>query len=361
MKSKTIVNIVIGASSLKVIHCEKQDTDIIIKNSVILETSSNLYLNKDSLNIGFIEDKLRIFFFENKIKNGKICFTLPDYMVHTRIVNKQQIITNDYISGLIKAKQLHELLDDNIPNEEDLIFDCQVINTTKFNTRDENDGATDIMVSYVHNSIIKSLKQMSKRLKMVPAVLEPEANSFIRLINMFDIKDNYFIIDIGEIYTKIMFLSNTTSIDYQIIPSGIYTIDALISKLLQCPPVIASEQRFTFGLNSDNPTFNNIINDVVKDVFAVPLIEHLNTIQSTYGGLHFVNKFLIAGGTWNVPGFKELIENQTLKLYSSTAKFEDFSEFVSSLTFDNEIVKSDILANITSYASCVGLSLRGGF
>lgn len=361
MKGKTIVNIVIGASSLKVIHCEKHDTDIIIKNSVILETGSNLYLNKDSLNIGFIEDKLRIFFFENKIKNGKICFTLPDYMINTRIANKQQILTNDYISGLIKSKQLHELLDDNIPNEEDLIFDCQVVNTTKFNTRDDNDGATDVMASYVHNSIVKSLKQMSKRLKMSPAVLEPETNSFIRLINMFDIKDNYFIIDIGEIYTKIVFISNTTSIDYQIIPSGVYTIDSLISKLFRCPPVIASERRVAFGLNSENPTFNNIIHDVVKDVFAVPLIEHLNTLQSTYGGIHFVNKFLISGGAWSIPGFKELIENQTLKLYSSTAKFEDFSGFLSSVTFDNDIVKEDILSNINSYASCIGLSLRGGF
>lgn len=360
MQSKTIVNIVIGASSLKVIHCEKHDTDIIIKNSVILETGSNLYLNKESLNIGFIEDKLRIFFFENKIKNGKICFTLPDYMVNTKIINKQQILTNDYISGLIKTKQLHELIDENIPNEENLAFDCQVVNTTKFNTTDDNDGATDIIVSYVNNSIVKSLKQMSKRLKMTPSILEPETNSFIRLINMFDLTGNYYLVDIGEIYTKIIFLCNTSSVEYHVIPSGVYTIDSLISKLFKCPPVIASQRRFAHGLNSENQVFNNILNDVIKDVFALPLTEHLNAIQSTYGGMHFIDKFLISGGTWNVPGFKETIENNTLKMFSEKAKFEDFSSFLSSATFDNDIVKEDILSNINSYASCVGLSLRGG-
>lgn len=359
MRSNTIINVVMGASSLKIIHCEKHDTDIIIKNSVILETGSNLYLNKDSLNIGLIEDKLRIFFFENKIKNGKICFSLPDYVVQTRIINKQQILTDDYISGLIKTKQLHELIDENIPNEESLIFDCQVINTTKFNTTDE-DGATDIIVSYVHSSIVKSLKQMSKRLKMTASVLEPETNSFIRLIHMFNIPGNYFFVDIGEIYTKIIFLCNTSSVEYHVIPSGIYTIDSLISKLFKCPPIIAAQRRVAHGLNSENPVFNNILNDVVKDIFAIPIVEHLNGIQSTYGGIHFIDKFLISGGAWNIPGFKDFIQSQTLNLFSKTAKFENFASFLDAATFDNDIVKADILNNITSYASCVGLSLRGG-
>lgn len=360
MQNNTIVNIVIGASSLKVIHCEKRDTDIVIKNSVILETGSNLYLNKDTLNIGFIEDKLRVFFFENKIKNGKICFILPDYMMSTRIVNKQQILTTDYITGLIKTKQLHELIDENIPNEEEMVFDCQVINTIKFNTRDDNDGSTDVMVSYLHNSIVKSLKQMSKRLKMVPSVLEPETSGFIRLINMFELKDNYLLVDIGEIYTKIILLSGTTSIEYQVTSSGVYTIDNLISKLFRCPPMIAAQRRFAFGLNTENETINHILSDVVKDVFGMPIIEHLNNIQSTYGGMQFINKFLISGGAWSIPGFKDIIQENTLSLYSPTAKFEDFSSFASGLTFDNDIVKDDILTNINSYASCLGLTLRGG-
>lgn len=364
MQNNTIVNIVIGASSLKVIHCEKRDTDIIIKNSVILETGSNLYLNKDTLNIGFIEDKLRIFFFENKIRNGKICFILPDYMMVTKIVNKQQILTNDYITGLIKTKQLHELIDENIPNEEDLVFDCQVINKIKFNTRDDNDGSTDVMVSYIKSSIVRSLKQMSKRLKMVPSVLESETSGYLRLINMFEIKENYMLIDIGEIYTKIIIYcgtsSTTPSIEYQVSTSGVYTIDSLISKLFRCPPIMAAQRRFAFGLNTENEVVNNILSDVVKDVFGIPIIEHLNNIQNTYGGMHFINKFLISGGAWNIPGFKSIIENNTLGLYSSTAKFEDFSSFTSSLTFDNDIVKDDILTNINSYASCVGLCLRGG-
>lgn len=360
MQNKTIVNIVIGASSLKVIHCEKRDTDIVIKNSVILETGSNLYLNKDTLNIGFIEDKLRTFFFENKIKNGKICFILPDYMVSTRIVNKQSILTNDYITGLIKTKQLHELIDEPVIDEESLVFDCQVINTTKFNTQEDNDGATDIMVSHIPNSLVKSLKQMSKRLKMSPSVLEPETSGILRLINMFDIKDNFFIVDIGEIYTKIIFLCGTSSLEYHILPSGVYTIDSLISKLFRCPPMIAAERRFTYGLNSENPTFNVILNDVIRDVFSMPIIEHLNEIQSTYDGMHFINKFLITGGAWNIIGFKEAIQEQTLELFSPNIKFEDFSTFASSLTFDNDIVKDDIITNINSYASCIGLSLRGG-
>ena len=356
----TIVNIVIGASCLKVIHCEKKDTDIVIKNSVILETGSNLYLNKDKLNIGFIEDKLRIFFFENKIKNGKICFILPDYMMSTRIVNKQNILTSDYITSIMRSKQLHELVDDNIPDEEELIFDCQIIDETKYNNVEENIGTTDIMVSYTHNSLVKSLKQMSKRLKMVPSVLEAETCGFLRLIDMFDMKGNYMLIDIGEIYTKIILLCGTTSIEYQINSAGVYTLDNLICKLYKCSPMVAAQKRTYLGLYTDNPQINNILTDIVKDVFSVPIIEYLNTIVNNSSGLHFIDKFLISGGAWNIPGFKETLEETTLNLYNTTAKFEDYLSFASKVTFDNDIVKDDILTNINSYASCVGLCLRGG-
>lgn len=364
MQNNTIVNIVIGASSLKVIHCEKRDTDIIIKNSVILETGSNLYLNKDTLNIGFIEDKLRVFFFENRIKNGKICFILPDYMITTKIVNKQQILTQDYITGLIKTKQLHELIDENIPDEESLTFDCQIINKVKFNTNDDNDGATDIMVSYLKTSLVKSLRQMSKRLKMTPAVLESETSGFIRLLNMFEAKGNYMFVDIGEIFTKILVFcgtaSTTPSIDYQIVSSGVYTIDNLMSKLFKCPPMLAAERRYNYGIETEHEPINIILSDVLKDVFTMPIIEQLNNLQNTYGGLHFIDKFIIAGGAWSIPGFKQLIEENTLGLFSTNTKFETFEEFTKLLSFDNDIVKEDILSNINSYASCVGLSLRGG-
>lgn len=364
MQNNTIVNIVIGASSLKVIHCEKKDTDIIIKNSVILETGSNLYLNKDTLNIGFIEDKLRVFFFENKIRNGKICFILPDYMMTTKIINKQQILTPDYITGLIKTKQLHELIDENIPDEETLTFDCQIINKVKFNTKDDNDGATDVMVTYLKTATVKSLKQMSKRLKMTPAVLESETSGFIRLMNMFEAKGNYMFVDIGEIYTKIIVFNGTSStnpsIEYHTVSSGVYTIDNLLSKLFRCPPMIASDRRYAFGINTESEQVNLILSDVIKDVFTIPIIEHLNNIQNTYGGLHFVDKFLIAGGAWNIPGLKNLLEENTLKLFSRNAEYETFESFAKNLTYDNDIVKDDILTNINSYASCVGLSLRGG-
>lgn len=360
MHNNIIVNVVIGASCLKIILCEKKDTDVVIKNSIILETGSNLYLNKDALNIGFIEDKIRKFLFENKIRSGKICFALPEYITTTKFITKQQIITDDYITGLIKTKQLHELLDENIVNEEDLIFDCQILNTLKFNTKDENDGSTELVVSYINKSLVKELTSMSKRLKMTPAVLETESTALIRLVNMFDIKDNYLFIDIGEVYTKLSLLCGTSTLETQIVPAGVYTIDGLISKLFNCPPLIAAQRRFAHGLKSENETFNLILEDVVKDIFAVPIIEQLNDIESTYGGLHYIKKIIILGGGWNIPYFKELIYSQTLELYSSSTFFEDVSSLLPPLMYDNEEVKENITSNLSSYASCIGLLLRGG-
>lgn len=360
MQNNTIVNVAIGASCLKIIHCEKKDTDIVIKNSVILETGSNLYLNKEALNIGFIEDKLRMFMFENKINSAKICFTLPEYIATTKFVTKQQVVTNDYITGLIKTKQLHELLDENIPNEEDLTFDCQILNTLTFNSKDENDGSTELIVSYMHKSVVKSLTSMCKRLKMTPSILETESISLTRLIDMFNIKDNYLFIDIGEVYTKLSLLCGTSTLETQVVPAGVYTIDGLLSKLFNCPPIIASQRRFAHGLKSENETFNLILEDVVKDIFAVPIIEQLNDIQSTYGGLHYIKKIIILGGAWNIPHLKELLYSQTLELYGSNMFFEDISSLLPSLIYDNKEVEEDILSNLNSYASCIGLSLRGG-
>lgn len=360
MQKNSIVNVVIGASCLKIVLCEKRDTEFVIKNAAILETGSNLYLNKEALNIGFIEDKIRMFLFENKVKGGKICFVLPEYMCTTKIITKQQIISNDYITGLIKTKQLHELLDENIPNEEDLIFDCQVLNTMKFNTKDENDGSTELIVTYLDKFIVKELTSMCRRLRLTPAVLEAEITSLARLINMFNIQENYMFIDIGEVYTKISLLYGTGTLETRVISAGVYTIDSLISKLFKCQPIIAAQRRLAHGLCSENETFNLILEDVVRDVFSTPIIEHLNDIQSTYGGLHYIKNVIITGGAWNIKGFKDTVYSQTLKLYSSSLYFEEASSILPQLTYDNDTVKEHVLKNINCYASCIGLSLRGG-
>lgn len=360
MQNKTIVNVAIGASTLKVIHCEKQDTDFIIKNSVILETGSNLYLNENNLNVGFIEDKLRIFFYENKIRNGLICFSLPDYVVTTRIASKQQVLTNEYVSSIIKGRLLTEVLDDGVQEEHNKTFDCQILNVTKLNPRDENDGTTELVVTIAEDKMIKDLKRMCKRLKMIPAILEPETNGLLRLINMFDIDGNYFIVDIGEIYTKIVAVYGKQSIDYHIIPSGVYKIDGLISSMYQCPPVAAREKRQYEGIISSSEVANRVMHNFISQIFSAPLVDYLDNIQNMYGGLQFINKFLISGGAWNIPEFKNIVEEQTLKKFDESVTFESYSQFCNRISFDNEIVKEDILSNINAYASCVGLSLRGG-
>lgn len=152
----------------------------------------------------------------------------------------------------------------------------------------------------------------------------------------------------------------TGTLETHIVPAGVYTIDGLISKLFNCPPVVAAQRRFAHGLQSENETFNLILEDVVKDIFAVPIIEQLNDIQSAYNGLHYINKIIIVGGAWNIPKFKELLYSQTLELYSSSIFFEDISSLLPDLTYENKDVEENILSNLNSYASCIGLSLRGG-
>ena len=360
LNGKNIINVTIGASTLKIIHCEKRDTDIIVKNATLLETGSNLYLNKEQLNIGFIEDKLRNFLTENKIKNAEICYALPDYIVSTEISNKQYILSEEYISSLIKGKIVKELSNEPIEEASLKVIDSQILKTEHLNTGDENDGITDISVSYIDVDIVKSLKKMSKKLKMKATVLEAEISGLLRLIDMFRIKENYLIVDIGEIYTKIIFICGTETMDIQIRPIGTYKIDGLISSLYRCPKIIATDRRIKNGLVQGNLQMDNIIENVMKEIFSNPILEYLDNIQNNYGGLHYIEKFIITGGAWNIKEFKNTIERQTLEKFGSVHKFEDYSELCDEIIFENESIKEYVLKNINSFASCLGLSLRGG-
>lgn len=359
MRGKTIINVSIGASALKVIYCEKKDTDVIVKDSVILETNSNLYLNKENLNINFIEDKLRLYLFNNKIKRGLICYSIPDYMMTTSVTTKQLLLNQEYVSSLIKGKIIDELIEEPLLDVASKVIDCQILNSVKLNVRDDTDGSTDLIVNYVDDSIVKSLKQMSKRLKMTPAVLEAESAGLLRMLDIFNVKDNYLIVDIGKVYTKIIFVCGTTAIDYQIIPTGVYKIDGLFASLYRCPPIVAANKRFSDGLIHNNSLDDTIFN-VVNNVFSKPISDHLDNIFNSYNGLHFINKFLIAGGAWNIKYFKDVIQKQTLNKYGDSYNFESFAYLCKDVIFENEDVKENVMQNINSYASCLGLSLRGG-
>lgn len=357
----TILNVVIGASTLKIICSEKKDTDIIINSSLILTSGSKLFLNEKSINFDLIEDRLRLYMLESNIKKAGVNFSLPDYVMPTVIASKDKIYDNSFISSLVKSKNFEELLDENVENEYQKTLDCQIIYSGKYNSTD-NDGFSDLAVTYYDTELIKGLKKMCKRLKLVPMVLESESASLIRLIDMFEVKDNYMLIDVGDIYAKIITLTGTSGLKVKHIPSGLYKIDAILASFRGSNIALSRQQRVTAGMIAFNDMEFNIVKEYIQKNFSVAILDELSAIYENYHGFHYIKNFFVTGGAWSYFEFKETIQEQTLDAFSDDVRyFETFETILGkNAIFGNPIVERDIRDNICLFASCVGLTLRGG-
>lgn len=354
----SILNIVIGATSLKVISSQKQDTDIVINSSAMLTSGSKLFLNENSLNIDLIEDRLRIFMLENNIKRAKACFSLPDYLITTTIVPKERVIDNNYLNSMVKNKNFSEILEDGIEDEYSQSMDCQIINS---GTYADGEGFTDIAVTYLNSEIVKNLKRMCKRLKLVPLVLESECSSLIRLIDMFDIKDSYMILDVGDIHAKLIVLTGTSGLKIRTIPSGIYKIDNILAAFRGSNITLTRQQRITAGMIAFNDSEYNMLQEYIQKNFSDVINEELHTIYQNAHGFHYIKNFFVTGGAWSYFEFKETVQDQTINTFSEEQRtFETLESKLDDVIFGNPIVERDLRDNICLFASCVGLALRGG-
>ena len=355
-----ILNIVVGATTLKVISTEKKDTDIVINSSVILTSGNKLFLNEHSLNFDLIEDRLSMFMLENNIKRAKACFALPDYIAPTVIAPKEKLYDNSYITSLVKGKNFEELLDMPIEDEFSKTLDCQIIKSGVYNSSTEEDGFTDLAVTYIDTEIVKNLKRMCKRIKLTPLVLESESASLIRLIDMFEIKDNFMIIDVGDIYAKIIVLNNTSGLKITTIPSGLYKIDSILAAFRGSNIKLSRQQRVTAGMIAFTDMEYDMVREYINRNFSETILEELQTIHLNYHGFHYIKNFFITGGAWSYFEFKETIQEQTMDTFNSESRhFETFEVLLDKVIFGNPIVERDIRDNICLFASCVGLSLRG--
>lgn len=368
MGKKSTICVNIGSSSIKIIQFKTIDMEIIIESVKKIDANTLSFINEDGLNYIFIEDILKMYLGEHS-NVSYICFTLPDNIVSTKILTTQVALSEKSLHSHIKDKSLDEILDkDTLPKNSlnNKIFDCQILSVHKDEVSEDEDeddddeekGTTEISISMVDKSVVKSLKKLCKELKLKPLILESEIISLLRFVNPFAIEGNNIFIDLGDSYTKIIGVYDGTSLDTHIINFGIKNIDSLYSKLTGCNEFKASLLRKEYGIETANPTLKGALKSYIDQYLlaeAAPIFSGIKDILDNSLSKE-LNAIYKVGGGWKVDGFKDYLYDKLSISCKNLAENVDESKFL----FADDSVKEQLLDDIEIYSPCIGLLIRGG-
>lgn len=352
MFKKPIINISIGASTIKLAYCEKQGVDVLVNDIEAIRSNSNLFITKDKINIGFLEDKIRLFLLKHNIRKGYVCYSLPDYMVSNEIMKINSTESEEDIQQAIERNLVLNTLNHQTIRKHSKVYDYQIISDDV-----DSEGFSSVIVSSIDTSLVDALHEMSDRLNLKPLVLEPESNSLLRLINMLDIPTKTLIIDIGEMYSKFIYI-NGSDIEYKQIPYGVFKIDALLAMLRNTTLTNATQSRLSEGLLTGISSVDNSIDRAVDTMLSSKIEKHVEVINVTKNNFKGFDKILITGGAWNIDGFAELIQQHTEDSLLQEFNIETFELDLNNLLFKNN--SAQISNEMCNYAACIGLCLRGG-
>lgn len=296
----------------------------------MISSDNLLFISGEQVNYSLIESKLRQYKETAGINKAFVCYSVPDSISVSKVINRKEIVSEANLKLLHKERNIEEILEESQNFIENKIFDTQIINVYK------EKESSDILICTISEDIVNNLLKLSKHLKLKPLILENELAGYLRLTDRYKVEGNVAILDMGDTVTKIYscYEGSVTSMDC--INFGVSNLEDLYKEYFDITKKEAFDRLLHEGIN-------DIAEKYINDKFIEKLSDKFNGMIST----GYISIYYKSGGGWSIPGMQECIENH-MNIKFTGLPMGDFE------IFDLSEGQKAIFSN--AYA----LSLRGG-
>lgn len=352
----------VGMYGMKVIAVSKKGSTINIKNAFTITDIGKYYNGQDLFNVNGIAEQLSQFIALEKIKSKKVNLTFTSSKLQTRLVSVPDI----------PAKQIRSFVE--------LEYQKQFPNFNKISDvldymplgRYSKEGSTQAQLSLLLSlfpvadatRIIKEFQ--SKKFFVETIDVDTHALGNIGRLYNDDDSSDIAVFDIGHETSQIVFLRGETIVFSRNIPFGVNSL----ARALQNQEDLSAKESFEvieeFGLmaheeivKGSNTIFNEDYNEIIEGSITNALNEAYRSFQTVNSNFGLsISKVLLTGGIAKLNHSKELSQ-KILETEVDTWQLED-GEFIT-LSNGTRLVNKTERTLDGTYATCIGLAVRGNF
>jgi type IV pilus assembly protein PilM len=353
-KSKShSVGIDLGSNSLKIVELEKKDGKIKLKNYALVKMEEDLSEKDARLFSGqMVFEILK----ELSIKKTDISIAIPSYSAFITLIEVAGR-TEEEIKGEIEFEAVKYIPVDL----EEVVFDWQIIETPLLENKKqkieknlaevqeelESETSKVLLVSTMKN-VSSELQKSFNDKKLLINSIEVDCFSLQRALS-HDKKDICLIFDIGGKITNIIGVKEGQLLFNRNIDLAGDRITELIAKSLNISKNRAEKLKKEQGFKSDSKI---VVENILKPVFDSIIKEaEKNMEEFKELGMGEVNKIILSGGTSDMKGAKEYIQD---KVEMEVVRGNPWAQ----IEYPKEI-EEKILAKNSFFGIAVGLALVG--